>query len=319
MRKKVYYRYNPQTENYERVFPSRSSRIWSVLWQLLIAVLVGIGSFFVLDGFIEMPKDKALKSENVRLISELQILRSRMDDVQAVLTDLAERDNNFYRVMLQTNPISQAHRYAGIERTNLSSVTDNELVSMLYAKMAMLEREIVVQSRSFDELRDLAKKSSDRLSHIPAIQPISGNNLKKMASGYGRRTDPIYGTVKMHEGMDFACDIGTPVYATGDGTIKSAKWHSGYGNVIEIDHGFGYTTRYAHMSKFQVSTAQKVKRGDLIGYSGNTGKSTGPHLHYEVRLRGVPQNPVNYYFYDLSPEEYDAMIAQSENTGNAMD
>ncbi len=319
MRKKVYYRYNPQTENYERVFPSRSSRIWSVLWQLLIAVLVGIGSFFVLDGFIEMPKDKALKSENVRLISELQILRSRMDDAQAVLTDLAERDNNFYRVMLQTNPISQAHRYAGIERTKLSSVTDNELVSMLNAKMAMLEREIVVQSRSFDELRDLAKKSSDRLSHIPAIQPISGNNLKKMASGYGRRTDPIYGTVKMHEGMDFACDIGTPVYATGDGTIKSAKWHSGYGNVIEIDHGFGYTTRYAHMSKFQVSTAQKVKRGDLIGYSGNTGKSTGPHLHYEVRLRGVPQNPVNYYFYDLSPEEYDAMIAQSENTGNAMD
>ncbi|MBE6304551.1 MAG: M23 family metallopeptidase [Bacteroidales bacterium] len=319
MRKKVYYRYNSQTENYERVFPSRSSRIWSVLWQLLIAVLVGIGSFFVLDGFIEMPKDKALKSENVRLISELQILRSRMDDVQAVLTDLAERDNNFYRVMLQTNPISQAHRYAGIERTKLSSVTDNELVSMLNAKMAMLEREIVVQSRSFDELRDLAKKSSDRLSHIPAIQPISGNNLKKMASGYGRRTDPIYGTVKMHEGMDFACDTGTPVYATGDGTIKSAKWHSGYGNVIEIDHGFGYTTRYAHMSKFQVSTAQKVKRGDLIGYSGNTGKSTGPHLHYEVRLRGVPQNPVNYYFYDLSPEEYDAMIAQSENTGNAMD
>ena len=140
-----------------------------------------------------------------------------------------------------------------------------------------------------------------------------------MASGYGRRTDPVYGTVKMHEGMDFACDVGTPVYATGDGKVTSAKWHSGYGNVIEISHGFGYTTRYAHLSGFKISAGQDVKRGDLIGYAGNTGKSTGPHLHYEVRLRGVPQNPVNYYFYDLSPEEYDAMIAQSENTGNAMD
>ena len=125
--------------------------------------------------------------------------------------------------------------------------------------------------------------------------------------------------MKMHEGMDFACDVGTPVYATGDGTVHSAKWHSGYGNVIEIHHGFGYVTRYAHLSGFKIKAGQKVKRGDLIGYSGNTGKSTGPHLHYEVRLRGVPQNPVNYYFYDLSPEEYEAMIARSENTGNAMD
>jgi murein DD-endopeptidase MepM/ murein hydrolase activator NlpD len=185
--------------------------------------------------------------------------------------------------------------------------------------MSLLEREIVVQSRSFDELRKLALQSTDRISHIPAIQPISGNNLRSMASGYGRRVDPVYGTVKMHEGMDFACDIGTPVYATGDGTIASAKWHSGYGNVIEINHGYGYTTRYAHLSGFNISAGDKVKRGDLIGYAGNTGKSTGPHVHYEVRLRGVPQNPVNYYFYDLSPEEYDEMIMKSENMGNVMD
>lgn len=319
MRKKVYYRYNPQTESYERVYPSRRSRVFALCGQFGLAVLVGVGSFLVLDGVIEMPKDKALKSENMRLISELEMLQGRMDNVQKVLTDIAERDNNFYRVMLQTNPISDTRRYAGLERSMLTSVTDNELVSLLNSKMSMLERELVVQSRSFDELRDLALQSSDRLSHIPAIQPISGNNLKKMASGYGRRTDPIYGTVKMHEGMDFACDVGTPVYATGDGTVTSAKWNSGYGNVIEINHGFGYTTRYAHLSGFKTSAGQTVKRGDLIGYAGNTGKSTGPHLHYEVRLRGVPQNPVNYYFYDLSPEEYDAMIAQSENTGNAMD
>ena len=140
-----------------------------------------------------------------------------------------------------------------------------------------------------------------------------------MASGYGRRVDPVYGTIKMHEGMDFACDIGTPVYATGDGTVVSAEWNSGYGNLIEINHGYGYTTRYAHLSKIDVKPGQKVSRGDRIGASGNTGKSTGPHVHYEVRLRGVPQNPVNYYFYDLTPEEYAEMITHAENAGHVMD
>ena len=185
--------------------------------------------------------------------------------------------------------------------------------------MNLLEREIVVQSQSFDELRRLASSRADRLSHIPAIQPVSELMLKQMASGYGRRVDPVYGTMKFHEGMDFACDVGTPVYATGDGTVKAADWHSGYGNRIDIDHGFGYLTRYAHLSKISVKPGQSVKRGDLIGLSGNTGKSTGPHVHYEVRLKDVPQNPVNYYFYDLTPEEYAAMIEHAENAGHVMD
>lgn len=319
MTKKVYYRYNPQSETYERVYPSRRSRVMGVLRGVAKSAFIGGAFFLILDGIIDTPKDRDLRSENEMLHMELDALRGRMDAAQEVLADIAERDNNFYRVMMQADRISDARRYAGLEKKQLTSATDNALLNTLNTKMAMLEREIVVQSHSFDELRALAGNSADRLAHIPAIQPISEQFLKQMASGYGRRTDPIYGTVKMHEGMDFACDTGTPVYATGDGKVTTADWHSGYGKNIEINHGYGYTTRYAHLSDIKVTPGQSVKRGDLIGLSGNTGKSTGPHVHYEVRLKGVPQNPVNYYFYDLTPEEYEEMIAKADNAGYVMD
>lgn len=319
MSKKVYYRYNEKTRGYERVYPSRRSRWLATVGHMLLSLLLGAGVFMIFDDVIDLPKERMLRAENRQLKEDLELLNARMDRAQAVMNDLADRDNNFYRVMMQADRISNAKRYAGLERSSLRSLSDNSLASTLNEKMNLLEREIVVQSQSFDELRRLALTRADRLAHIPAIQPVSEANLKQMASGYGNRVDPIYGTVKMHEGMDFACDIGTPVYATGDGTVTAAGWHSGYGNRIDINHGFGYTTRYAHLSKISVRTGQEVKRGDLIGYSGNTGKSTGPHLHYEVRLKDVPQNPVNYYFYDLTPAEYAAMIEHAENAGHVMD
>lgn len=319
MSKKVYYRYNTLTDSYERVYPSRRSRVLASVWHVCLSLMLGAGVFLLLNVIFDTPRERELRMENDALRADLELLRTRMDVAQTVLADIAERDNNFYRVMLQADPITDSRRYSGLEKTQLSSLADNALVRTLNDKMAMLEREIVVQSQSFDELRRLAEKSTDRLAHIPAIQPISEANLKQMASGYGRRTDPIYGTTKFHEGMDFACNVGTPVYATGDGRITAATWHSGYGQHIDISHGYGYTTRYAHLSKLAVKPGQQVKRGDLIGYSGNTGKSTGPHLHYEVRLKDVPQNPVNYYFYDLTPEEYDAMIVAAENAGRVMD
>lgn len=319
MSKKVYYRYNEKTRGYERVYPSRRSRWLATVGHMLLSLLLGTGVFMIFDDVIDLPKERMLRAENRQLKEDLELLNARMDRAQAVMNDLADRDNNFYRVMMQADRISNAKRYAGLERSSLRSLSDNSLASTLNEKMNLLEREIVVQSQSFDELRRLALTRADRLAHIPAIQPVSEANLKQMASGYGNRVDPIYGTVKMHEGMDFACDIGTPVYATGDGTVTAAGWHSGYGNRIDINHGFGYTTRYAHLSKISVRTGQEVKRGDLIGYSGNTGKSTGPHLHYEVRLKDVPQNPVNYYFYDLTPAEYAAMIEHAENAGHVMD
>lgn len=319
MSKKVYFRYNERTGGYERVYPSRRSRVLATLGHILVSLTLGAATFVLLNGVIDLPKERMLRKENLKLKDDLELLNSRMDRVQRVLADLSDRDNNFYRVMMQADRISDSKRYAGLERQILGGLNDKSLADALNDKINLLEREIVVQSQSFDELRSLALTRADRLSHIPAIQPVSEAKLKQMASGYGRRVDPIYGTMKFHEGMDFACDIGTPVYATGDGTVTAADWHSGFGKRIDINHGFGYLTRYAHLSEIKVRPGQQVKRGDLIGLSGNTGKSTGPHVHYEVRLKDVPQNPVNYYFYDLTPEEYAAMIEHAENAGHVMD
>ena len=239
------------------------------------------------------------------------------------MNDISERDDNFYRVIMGTERVSRAKRYAGFENENrynhLNTLHDAELIKNLTRKMDMLDRQLYVQIKSFDELQKLAETNKDRIRHIPSIQPIAQKHMRKMASGYGTRRDPIYGTRKFHEGLDFAADKGTPVYATADGKVVNASWESGYGNLVEIDHGYGYVTRYAHLSKFKVKEGQTVKRGDLIAETGNTGKSTGPHLHYEVRYNGAPQNPINYYFMDITPEQYNQLILEAENAGHVMD
>lgn len=323
MSKKVFYRYNPTTDNYERVYPSWKNRMWVLTRHLLVGIAIGAFLFVTVYYWIDFPKEKMLKQENQQLVTELKILNQRLDRSLAVMEDIANRDNNFYRVMMQADRITNTQRYAGLEKENtkeyLSSTSDAQLIKNVSTKMNRLDRQIYVQIKSFDTLKALAGRQQDRLAHIPAIQPVSETNLRQMASGYGYRIDPIYGTGKFHEGMDFAADIGTPVYATGDARVESAKWHSGYGNLIILDHGYNYTTRYAHLSEMNVRPGQLVKRGDLIGKIGNTGKSTGPHLHYEVRFKGIPQNPVNYYFYDLTPQQYNEMIIQAENAGHVMD
>lgn len=284
-----------------------------------LSIVLGAGVFFLFDTFLGSPSNGRLQDENAKLLEQLADLETRLDNAQAVMDDIAQRDNNFYRVMMQADRISDSRRYAGLDKPRADLLGNNALVSTLSRRMELLEREIVVQSKSFDELKKLVGSSSDRLAHTPSITPISEEHLKKMASGYGRRTDPIYGTIKMHEGMDFSCDEGTPVYATADGVVKAAEWANGYGNKVDIDHGYGYMTRYGHLSQFKVKPGQAVKRGDLIALSGNTGKSTGPHVHYEVRIRGVAQNPVNYYFEDLTPDEYAELIQRAENAGHVMD
>jgi murein DD-endopeptidase MepM/ murein hydrolase activator NlpD len=193
------------------------------------------------------------------------------------------------------------------------------LVLSVSRKMDLLERQLYLQSKSFDEIVALCRNQEDRLQCIPAIQPVADKNLKQVASGYGWRTDPIYNTRKFHSGMDFSANKGTDVFVTGNGRVISAGWQQGYGQCIDVDHGYGYVTRYGHLSKINVFKGRVVKRGDKIGEVGSTGKSTGPHLHYEVLLRGVPQNPADYYFMDLTPEAYDELIQRSENVGQVMD
>ena len=284
---------------------------------------VALGTLTLLYLFVDFPKEKALRAENERMKVSLDLLDRRADEAVAVIGDIAARDDNFYRVVMQAEPLGAARRYAGLERRRnyeaIDSLSDSELVTDLSQKLDILEQMVATQSRSFDFLREQASTLRERSSHVPAIQPVSEKNLRAMASGYGYRRDPIYGTAKFHEGTDFSAPIGTPVYATGDGKVISSGWNSGYGNLIEIDHGYHYVTRYAHLSEMLVRPGQTVHRGDLIGRVGNTGKSTGPHLHYEVRLNGAPQNPVHYYFYDLTPQQYDEMIRQAENAGHVMD
>lgn len=323
MRKTVYYKYNPLTDTYERAYPSRRSRIWAHVNQSIIGGLTGIMVFLIGYFFFGPPRERQLEKENEMMRSQLELLNRRADEAVAIMDDIINRDNNFYRVMMQSERISAGRRYAGLERErsygDIDSLPDARLLRDVTDKLDQLERQIYTESQSFDELRELALLSRDRLDHIPSIQPVPDKYLKQMASGYGYRSDPVYGTKKFHEGLDYSADIGTPVYATGDGTVVKAGWDGAYGNAIDIDHGYNYLTRFAHLSQINVKPGQKVKRGDLIGKVGNTGKSTGPHLHYEVRLNGQPQNPINYYYFDLTPEEYDELIQVAENAGHVMD
>lgn len=321
--KKTFYRYNNVTDSYERVYPSRSERVKAIWRQFAFGAAFGALLFMALYYFIDFPRERRLREENARMESALGILERRADDAVSVMEDIAARDNNFYRVVMQAEPLTDAARYAGLERQRnydeLDSISADELARRVTDKLDLLDNLVYNQIKSFDFLKRQASDNSDRLAHIPAIQPISSKYMKTMASGYGYRRDPIYGTSRFHEGMDFSASVGTPVYATGDGVVKTAGWESGYGNSVVIDHGYNYMTRYAHLSEILVRPGQSVNRGDLIGKVGNTGKSTGPHLHYEVRFKGQPQNPVNYYFMDLTPDEYDEMIRQAENAGHVMD
>lgn len=323
MSRKTFYRYNNLTDTYERVYPSRAERAKAVWRQFAVGALFGAGIVIALYFIIDFPRERQLRAENDRMEAAFELLERRADEAVTVMEDIAARDNNFYRVVMQADPLTDAARYAGLERQRnygaLDSISSAALARRVTDKLDLLDNLVYNQIKSFDYLRQLASDNSDRLAHIPAIQPLSSKYLKTMASGYGYRSDPVYGTTKFHEGMDFSADIGTPVYATGNGTVKSAGWESGYGNSIIINHGYNYTTRFAHLSKILVKPGQTVKRGDLIGEVGNTGKSTGPHLHYEVLFKGRPQNPVNYYFMDLTPEEYDEMIRHAENAGHVMD
>lgn len=323
MSRKLFYRYNPASDEYERVYPTKRERLHSLVRKIIFWTVICGAVFGTIYMFTGTPREKKLRDDNELLRTQLDILNRRLDASLEVMTDVTARDNNFYRVMMGAERVSAARRYAGLDNENrynyLDKLPDATLIKNVTRKLDLLDRQLYTQIKSFDELRQLAINNKERLSHIPAIQPISAENMKQMASGYGYRRDPIYGTSRFHEGLDFAADRGTPVYATADGRVIHAGWASGYGNLVEIDHGYGYVTRYAHLSRCDVDPGQEVKRGDKIAETGNTGKSTGPHLHYEVRLNGSPQNPVNYYFMDLTPEEYNAMILQAENAGHVMD
>ncbi len=322
MKRNIYYIYNPETDNFERVFPSFKSRLRSLGRIAGLSLIFGLAIYFIIFYAFEAPTEKNLRKENAVLKSQYNILNRRLDNSLKVMSNIQNRYDNFYRVMMQMEPLGNGRRLAGLDNEkryrDLRNISDEGLVKVLAQRLDLFERQLYAQSLSFDELRKAASDQKDKLAHIPSVIPINIKDFT-MSSGYGIRRDPIYGSSKFHEGLDFAARTGTPVFATAEGTVAVAERTGGYGNCVDISHGFNYLTRYAHLSEILVKAGQKVKRGEMIGRVGSTGKSTGPHLHYEVRFKNEPQNPVNYYFMDLTPEEYAEMIQLAENAGHVMD
>lgn len=321
--RKSYYIYDPNTLSYERVYPSTKDRIFTVVRHLSTGIIIGVILFFVLMRFFDSPMESQLRKENKLLQTQYEVLSLRLNNAFGILNDIQERDENLYRAIFQAETIPESIRKSGFGGSNryehLMSLPNADLVVATTQKMDMLSKQLYVQSNSLEELINIGQTQEERVKCIPAIMPVANKDLKRTASGYGPRMDPVYRTPRFHAGMDFSAKVGTEIYATGNGVVTFAAWKQGYGNCLIIDHGFGYETLYGHMNKFKARVGQKVVRGEIIGEVGNTGKSTGPHLHYEVIVRGRHDNPAKYYFMDLSPEEYDRMIQLAENHGQVMD
>jgi murein DD-endopeptidase MepM/ murein hydrolase activator NlpD len=320
----VKYHFNTHSLKYEKVEVSLGKKLLRLFGWLATAVVFGAMIMVFAYNFFDSPKEKRLKRQLEESTYQLEVLQQRTDQISAVLSDIQERDNTIYRVIFEADPIPASVReagYGGVDRYKaLRDYYNSELLTGITKKVDQLSKQLYVQSKSYDEVWDLAKNKANMLSSIPAIQPVSNKNLSRVASGYGWRIHPIYKTEKMHTGMDFTAAVGTEIFATGNGQVGKVEMDGrGYGNNVILNHGYGYQTLYGHMSKIIVRPGQKIKRGDLIGYVGNSGTSTGPHLHYEVRKNGNPVNPVNFYYNDLTPEEYQRMLEISSQAGQAFD
>ncbi len=321
---KVKYYYDSDTLSYRKIESRKRDKFRKAVLFTLASALFGSLFMLLTLKFIESPKEKVLNRELENMKMNYDLLDKKMVLVEDILTDIQERDNNIYRVYFEANPIPEEQRKAGFGGVNryksLEGFDNSSMVIEASKNIDILSKQLYVQSKSLDEITALAKDKEKLLASIPAIQPIKNEDLTRMASGYGWRSDPFTKARKMHKGMDFTSPRGTAIYATGNGKILRADSRSsGFGKHIRIDHGFGYVTLYAHLSKYNVKRGQKVKRGDLIGFVGSTGRSQAPHLHYEVRYNGNPINPINFYYGDLSPDEFKEMLLKASQEGQSLD
>jgi murein DD-endopeptidase MepM/ murein hydrolase activator NlpD len=321
------FKFNPNTLSYERVGISMKEKLGKALTYLSSSLALAIIMVVIFLNFYETPRSKALKRENQRILTQYELMSRDIERVEQVLAELQQRDDNIYRVIFEAEPIPSSVRKAGFGGSNkyshLESLDNSELIIETAKKLDIVAKEAYIQSKSYDDVMSLALNKEKMLASIPAIMPVANEDLKRTASGWGYRMHPIYKVRKMHYGMDFTAPVGTPIYATGDGKVTevsgSKRSRSGFGLAVTIDHGYGYETIFAHLNSFNVRVGQEVKRGDIIGYVGNTGGSTAPHLHYEVHRNGSAVNPQYYYFKDLTPQEYERMIAISSNIGQTLD
>ena len=322
---KVKYYYDSDTLSYRKVERKKGRTLGFILLFITATTLMGLIILItVFNSGIDTPKERRLERENANYALQISILQSEMDLVGKVLENIQERDNEIYRVLLDANPISNEVRkagFGGVNRyENLKGYDNSTSIIESHKRMDQITKQLDIQSKSLDEIARLSADKEKLLAAIPAIQPVSNENLTRIASGFGYRTDPFTKARKKHWGMDFTAPRGTPVYATGDGTVSRADaTASGYGKHIRITHGYGYESLYAHLNKYNVRKGQKVKRGDLIGYVGSTGRSEAPHLHYEIFKDKERINPIHFYYGKLSPAEFEELLKQSQQENQSLD
>ena len=314
---KVKYRYNPETLAYDRVITTRRENIikWGVMF--VASIVISVAYYAIYSYIYDTPKERVLTNKLTNLKFNYQMLSQDLDHVDQTLSDIQKRDDNIYRTVLESDPIPSSQRMAGYGGVNryeqLEGYINSDMMIEITKRTDKILKQLDIQSRSYDELIVKAKNKEQMAICRPAIQPISNKELRHAASGYGMRLHPIYKTYKFHEGLDFAAPTGADIYATGDGKVIKAEYSGGgYGKMVLVDHGFGYQTLYAHMNSIGVVLGSEVKRGQVIGTVGNTGDSTGPHLHYEVHKNGRHVNPIDYFYNDLSPDEYVRLVEQSQ-------
>ena len=310
---RIKYYYDTETCKYERVRISSLDFVINSLGFIFVSLIFSASLLWVYLYYFESPKEALLSKERDDLIFYYEILNKEVEEANKMLLSLQERDDNIYRIIFEAEPIPSAARTAedGNKYRELleKNLNHQEMIATTLSKVEKLKKRMYIQTKSYDEVMNLARNKTQMLASIPAIQPIKNKGLTQLASGFGMRIHPIYKVKRMHTGIDFAAPRGTPIYATGDGVVKVvSSQFGGYGKEIEISHGYGYITKYAHLDKFNVKIGQKIKRGELIGYIGSTGSSTAPHLHYEVIYNGKKVDPVHYFYNDLNPAEYERIL-----------
>lgn len=320
---KVKYKYNPKTLNYDEVELTWRDHLKKLSYYAIASFVASVLILFFSYGYIKDKGRSEAIQENEQTIAMMEEKLQHLEDIETVLAEIQERDDNIYRLIFGADPYPEYKREVGVggnqkKYEDLMNMDHGDLLIEISNKIAVVEKKLYAQSVSFDSVIAMAKQKEDLLQSVPSIQPISNDDLTRIASGFGMRMHPIYKILKMHTGLDFTADIGTPIFATGDAVVEDCKVMSGYGQIVILDHGFGYKTRYAHVSEYKCKKGDKVKRGDIIALVGNTGASVGPHLHYEVMYKGNLVNPVNYFFNDLSPEEFDEVVKISSQPTQSM-
>ena len=322
--KKIKYFYNTHTLRYERLEVPLRVKLLRVFGFIAAALVTSIIILFIGQKYFPSANERQLLNENANLRYSYKLLNSEVDELNERMAALEKRDNSVYRSIFESDPIPDSARAKSVEKINelrkVSEMNEDYLVTSIASSLQRLNNRVNFQQSSFSDIEKLIDRKEDLLAAIPAIQPVSNKDLERVASGFGYRIDPVYKIPKMHAGLDFTAPSGTPIYATADGKIKESNYNnSGYGNHVVINHGYGYETLYGHMVRIKARVGQTVKRGDIIGWVGSTGKSTGPHCHYEVHKNGNAVDPVYYFYNDLSPEQYDRLLKLAATRNQSFD